>query len=93
MFAASSLFSVTDADHDALTYFIYDWSPAANSGHFEVNGAVQPAQTVIGLTASDLAHTSFVAGTAGAVDDLGVMAFDGHDYSSHTSFEGFHILV
>ena len=93
VFAASSLFSVTDADHDALTYFIYDWSPAAGSGHFEVNGAVVPSQTVIGLTASDLAHTTFVAGSAGAVDDLGVMAFDGHDYSSHTSFDGFHILV
>ena len=93
VFAASSLFSVTDADHDALTYFIYDWSPAAGSGHFEVNGAVMPSQTVIGLTASDLAHTTFVAGSAGAVDDLGVMAFDGHDYSSNTSFNDFHIFV
>ena len=93
VYQAGSLFNVTDADHDALTYFLYDWSPAANSGHFEVNGAVVPAQTVIGLTASDLAHTTFVAGSAGAVDDLGVMAFDGHDYSSHTSFDAFHILV
>ena len=93
VFAAASLFTASDADGDALTTFIYDWSPAASSGHFVVNGAVVAAQTVIGLTASDLAHTSFVAGAAGSVDDLGVMAFDGHDYSGNTSFNGFHVLV
>ena len=93
VFAAASLFTASDADGDALTTFIYDWSPAAGSGHFVVNGAVVAAQTVIGLTASDLAHTSFVAGAAGSIDDLGVMAFDGHDYSGNTSFNGFHVLV
>ena len=89
--AASSLFSVSDADNDALTYFIYDWNPAPDSGHFVVNGAVVPAQMVIGLTTADLAHTSFVAGSAGATDDLGVMAFDGHDYSGNTSFNPIHV--
>jgi len=48
MFAASSLFSVTDADNDALTYFLYDWSPAANSGHLVVNGnVVRPRRSLV----------------------------------------------
>ena len=93
LFAASSLFSASDADGDALTWFIYDWTPAAGSGHFVVNGSVVPAQTVVGLTPSDFAHTSFVAGSPGSNDDLGVMVFDGHDYSGNTSFNGFHVLV
>ena len=93
VFAASSLFSVGDLDNDALTYFLYDWSSAANSGHLVVNGAIVPAETVIALNASQLAHTTFVAGSAGTSDDLGVMAFDGHDYSGNTSFNDFHIFV
>src|SRR4030095_13667312 len=72
VFAASSLFSVTDADNDALTYFLFDWSPAANSGHLEVNGNVVPAQTVIGLNAAQLANTTFVAGSAGTTGVWGV---------------------
>jgi len=44
------------------------------------------------LNASPLANTTFVAGSAGT-DDLGVMAFDGQDYSGNTSFSQFHILV
>ena len=44
------------------------------------------------MTASQLANTTFVAGSAGT-DDLGVMAFDGQDYSGNTSFSPFHILV
>ena len=93
VFAASSLFGASDADGDALTWFIYDWTPAAGSGHFVVNGAVVPAETVVGLTPFDFAHTSFVAGSPGSNDALGVMAFDGHDYSGNTSFNGFHVLV
>lgn len=38
--AASSLFSATDADGDALTYYILDNTTAAYSGHFVVNGVV-----------------------------------------------------
>ena len=43
--AASSLFGATDADGDALTYYLYDNTPDANSGHFVVNGVVVTAQT------------------------------------------------
>ena len=40
----SSLFSATDADNDALTYFFVD--NTTNGGHFEVNGAVKAAGVV-----------------------------------------------
>ena len=42
---ASSLFSATDADNDALIYYFFDNSPAANSGHFVFNGTVMAAGT------------------------------------------------
>ena len=41
----SSLFSATDADNDALTYYFQDNSTAANSGHFVVNGTAMAAGT------------------------------------------------
>src|SRR5207247_1792319 len=63
--AASSLFSASDADNDALTYFLYDASAAANSGHWVVNGSVVAAGTVVALGAGQLAQTTFVAGAAG----------------------------
>jgi hypothetical protein len=38
-FSGPSLFSVSDADHDTLTYSFYDATPA--NGHFVLNGVVQ----------------------------------------------------
>jgi hypothetical protein len=91
--AASSLFTVTDADNDVLTYFLYEGSANANGGHFVVNGTVEPAQTVLALSAFDIAHTTFVAGAAGVTDNLSVMAYDGHTYSGNTSFTKFSVSV
>ena len=81
----SSLFSATDADNDALIYYFYDNSPAANSGHFVVNGTVMPAGTTFGLTAAQLAQTVFVAGT-GASDDIFVQVSDGQAVSNLAEF-------
>ena len=47
--AASSLFTVTDADNNAMTYFLYDASPDAGSGHFVVDGTVMAAGTPFAL--------------------------------------------
>jgi hypothetical protein len=93
VFTMSSLFAATDADNNSLLYYLYDWSPAANSGHLVVNGNVVAAQTVIELTAAQLAQTTFVAGSGGTTDDLGVMVFDGQAYSGNTSFDPFHVNV
>src|SRR5205809_1478013 len=75
VFSASSLFSVSDIDNDVLTYFLYDGT--ANGGHFFVNGTQVADQTVVALSASQLAQTTFVAGSAGNSDALAVMAYDG----------------
>ena len=90
-FAASSLFSASDADGDTLTYFLYDDSPSASSGHFVVNGTIVPAQTEYVVTAAQLAQTSFVAGSAGTSDDLYVKAFDGQSYSGGGFYSYFHV--
>ena len=87
---ASSLINVTDPDNDALIYNFFDNSPAANSGHFVVNGTVMPAGTTFGLTAAQLAQTVFVAGAAGVSDDIYTQISDGHAVSS---LGHFHILA
>ncbi len=91
--AASSLFSATDANGDTLSYYLYDGSPAANSGHWVVNGAVVPANTVYTVTAAQLAQTSFVAGAAGTSDNLYAMATDGQLKSNNNVFTPFHVNV
>ena len=91
--AASSLFTGSDAENDVLTWYVYDQTPAANSGHFEVDGYALQAGTVYTLSAAQYAQTSFVAGDSGASDDLLVMAYDGHSYSNNTNWSEFHILV
>jgi hypothetical protein len=84
-FQVSSLFTGSDADHDTLTYYLYDANTAANSGHFVVNGNAVPAQTIYGVTAAQLAQTTFVAGASGTSDDIYVEAYDGHQYSGWNS--------
>jgi probable HAF family extracellular repeat protein len=89
--AASSLFSVTDADQDAITSFqFYDNNPGATSGHFVVGGVIQPAWNPINVTAAQLAQTTFEAGAKGASDDLWVRAYDGIDWSA---WKEFHVTV
>jgi hypothetical protein len=84
----SSLFSATDADNDALTYYFVD--NTTNGGHFEVNGAVKAAGVVFSLTAAQLAQTVFVAGAAGSSDHLNMQVSDGHTVSA---LGDFHINV
>ena len=79
--ALSSLFSVSDADGDAITeYQLWDSTRDPASGHFTVGGAAQAAGTVITISAAQLAQTSFVTGTVG--DSLQIRAFDGTDWSA-----------
>jgi hypothetical protein len=92
-FSASSLFSASDADGDTLSYYIYDATTAANSGHFVVNGTVVPAGNPYAVTAAQLAQTTFVAGAAGTSDDLYAIAFDGHAYSNNGILSEFHVNV
>jgi hypothetical protein len=68
---------VADGDNDALTFYFNDNTPAANSGHFQVNGTVMPAGTTFSVSAAQLAQTVFVIGAAGTSDDLFVQVTDG----------------
>ena len=91
VFTADSLFSIADADNDPLTYFLYDGT--LGGGHFMVNGVAVADQTVVALSAVQIAQTVFVTGAPGSSDDLAVMASDGHDYSGNTSFSHFNVNV
>lgn len=76
--AASSLFSVTDADGDAMkTYELWDSVNPASNAHFLLNGAMQPSGQGIFVDASLLNQTSFVAASSPTTDLIWERAFDG----------------
>jgi hypothetical protein len=86
--AASSLFSVTDAENDVMTkYQFWDNNTGGTSGKFKVNGVNQAAQTVIDVLAADLANVNFTAASAAATDQLFVRAFDGYVWSNWKGFD------
>ena len=76
--AASSLFSVSDADvsDQVVKYQFWDGTAGSSTGHFAINGTEQAVGSAITVLAADLAHASFVAGTS-ANDQLWVRASDG----------------
>ena len=77
----SSLFQVSDPDSDPITrYQLWDGSRDPASGHFVVNGIAQSAGTVIDISASQLAQTTFF--TVAVSDSLQIRAFDGKDWSA-----------
>jgi hypothetical protein len=87
--AASSFFTATDPDGDAVTsYQLWDSSADAASGHWTLNGIAQAANTAIDVTAAQLANAAFHAETAPA--DLWVRAGDGTEWSP---WQAFHLLV
>jgi hypothetical protein len=77
--SASSLFSASDA------YFFYDNTSDPRSGHFTVNGMVQPANTTFAMSAAQLMQTTFTAGSI-VSDDLFVNVYDGLAFSGPQEF-------
>jgi hypothetical protein len=93
-FALSSLFSVNDAEGDAIKkYQLWDSNRDPNSGYFTVNQAPQLAGTIITITAAQLSQTAFVTGTVS--DSLQIRAFDGIDWSAadNASWSPFTVTV
>ena len=80
--AASSLFSVTDPDGDAITHYQL-WDNTAGNGLFRKNGVAQPA--TFQVTAQELAQVEFVT-TATGTDELLVRAMDGLAWTEWYSF-------
>ncbi|WP_299107554.1 hypothetical protein, partial [uncultured Bradyrhizobium sp.] len=82
---ASNLFSVTDADHDAITQYAF-WDTGGN-GHWVVNGVAQAASTEIDVSAANLSQVSYVFGPSGAPSDtLYIRANDGYLWGAWTAF-------
>ncbi|MGX1104361.1 hypothetical protein [Bradyrhizobium elkanii] len=83
--AATSLFTVSDADSDTITnYQFWDSTADPASGHFVVGGVIQPTGQNIDVSAAQLASTSFQSGSGS--DDLWVRAFDGITWSNWKEF-------
>ncbi|WP_375783092.1 AIDA repeat-containing protein [Bradyrhizobium sp. Pha-3] len=82
---ASSLFSVTDAEHDTITQYAF-WDTQGN-GHWVVNGVAQAANTEIDVAAANLSQVSYVFGPGGSTSDtLYVRANDGSKWSTWAAF-------
>ncbi len=63
-------------------YEFIDTNAAAGSGHFELNGVAQAANSTISVSAADLHKLKFVAGTGDTVDAISVRASDGVRWSA-----------
>ncbi|MDA9435178.1 hypothetical protein XH88_25915, partial [Bradyrhizobium sp. CCBAU 51627] len=84
-FAASSLFSATDADGDAImAYQLWDSTPDPASGRWSVGGVAQGSNVAIDISAAQLASTMFQSGSGS--DELYVRAYDGTAWSAWKQF-------
>ncbi len=82
--AASSIFSVTDADNDAITqYKITDAS--AGGAYLTLNGVQQADGAPIAVTAAQLAQLQVVTASSNQTNTFTVQAYDGFDWSAPVS--------
>ncbi|MCW5575160.1 MAG: putative Ig domain-containing protein [Burkholderiales bacterium] len=81
-----SLFSVTDADSDAVVQYEF-WDEVSGGGYFRVNGVQQAAGQSIVVAAADLPDTDYVAGANPGVEQVWVRASDGMTWGEWTSWE------
>ncbi len=79
VFAAGSLFGANDADGDALTQYGF-WNTGAGGGRFLLNGFTQPLNQEIDVSAAQLSHLVYQAGSG--TDTLWVRVNDGAQWSS-----------
>lgn len=84
---ASTLFDVVDADSDSpVSYFITDRSPAANSGHFELDGNRLASASFVQLNAAQFSRLVYRGGTVTRSENIGVQVFDGFEFSEISNF-------
>jgi hypothetical protein len=76
--AASSLFSINDADGDAITRYEFwdDGGTAPVSGHFAIDGVAQASGVAIPVDAADLGHVTYVGGENPGSETVWVRAAD-----------------
>ncbi len=85
--SAASLFTASDADGDALTYWFRD--NTVGNGRFEYDGVPQTEGQTFGVSQAQLSHLTFRSGTSGS-DDISVHAYDG---LASSNIAGFHLTV
>src|SRR5205085_409956 len=68
IFQMQTLFTVSDADHDPLSYYILDNTPGAASRHFFPARRSSDLGQWIALTQAQFDQTTFVTGQSGADD-------------------------
>jgi hypothetical protein len=78
-FAASSLFTASDADGDAITKYAF-FNTGSGGGHFVLNGVAQGVGREIDVTAAQLSQLSYQSGSG--ADTLWVGAYDGTQWSN-----------
>ncbi len=83
--SAATLFSVTDADGDAIMQYRF-WDGGAGGGYFTVSGAQQAAQQNINVSAANLATVNYVGGAASGSETVWVQAYDGAEWSAWKSW-------
>jgi hypothetical protein len=83
VFGASSLFSASDPDGDAITQYAF-WDTGVGGAHLLVNGTIEPLQQAVPVSAAQLAQTTYQSGAG--TDTLYVKASDGSLWSDWTSF-------
>ena len=77
----ANLITVNDVDADTMTrYQLYDATGNPASGHFMVNGVIQPSNITLDITAAQAALTTFVGGTV--ADNIQIRAYDGQAWSA-----------
>jgi VCBS repeat-containing protein len=80
--AASSLFSASDPDGNTITTYGFE---DTGSGHFVLNGVVEPNNQEIDVTAAQLSQITYQS-TPGSIDTLEVRVNDGTLWSPWASF-------
>jgi hypothetical protein len=83
--AGASLFSVSDADGDAVTQYRF-FDGTLGNGRFLLDGGEQVEHQNITINAADLADFSYRTSTTGTGDTLWVQAFDGTAWGAWKSF-------
>src|ERR1043166_5149863 len=85
--AASTLFSVSDADGDAITrYEFWDSGASPTSGHFALANTPQPYNQTISVTAANLGQLTYVGGNGAGSETLWVRADDGTGFGAWVSW-------
>jgi hypothetical protein len=74
-FAATSLFTVSDADGDKIAKYAF-WNSGTGGGHFALGGVAQAAAQEIDVTAAQLSQLTYQSGSG--ADTLWVRANDGN---------------